>query len=779
MTKASREQEPDYFVSDGPITGKAEDRIGRSIFAAQLAMALRGWRGDGSLVVSLYGKWGTGKSSVKNLVVEELKSSAHDRVEIVELNVWEFANRTRITSTFLDQLGLALGRGAVESSQPGAQVAKQLKKYEAYLASTHDLADFVQGNGASIGALLSGLLVMIGMNIVPSAVISTVGVIGAAASLLTKKSAKLAGSIANVVSAGGDRTKTLKEAKQAVQDAITNLKKPVLVVLDELDRLTPTETVEVLQLLKTNLDFKGVLFFVLCDRGITESHITTALHVPGREYLEKIVQVGFTMPAMNQAQVNAVLFEKLDAAISQFGLESRFDDGRWQNLYTKALQPYFANLRDVNRFASTLSFYAANFQTATGSEVNPVDLIGLEVLRMFEPELYRRLPRIKHILTGSRLSSDRQEESALVAKEINDVLDRVSEASRSDAREVLIQLFPKVAHHLGGMGYAAEYDDQWFRDGRVCAKDVFDRYFGFAVPAGDISQATLDRILASTANPTALRAEFVALADNQMLEVALDRLDAYKEKFPPEHSVSLLTVLFDVGELLPSQKEVSMSLFGPSVSAVRIIHWHLKSERDPHRRLEVLKEAISASIGFRLSSDYVASQRQRLEHPEGGSSENALFDQTAVKELEQLCISKIRAAAEDGRLARSPDFAEILFDWRRFGDEAASQEYCGRLARTPEGALQLVVAFEQVVTSHSLGEHAPRYRWYIRLSNVAQFVDPEVVAVSLQRLDRASLTKEERRALGCFERALKRRRTGKAETERGLDADADEDELAP
>jgi predicted KAP-like P-loop ATPase len=63
------------FSSDRPITSQREDRLERWRFAELLASAIKGWKGGDSLVVALYGPWGSGKSSIKNMVLEALRQS--------------------------------------------------------------------------------------------------------------------------------------------------------------------------------------------------------------------------------------------------------------------------------------------------------------------------------------------------------------------------------------------------------------------------------------------------------------------------------------------------------------------------------------------------------------------------------------------------------------------------------------------------------------------------------------------------------------------------------
>jgi predicted KAP-like P-loop ATPase len=61
--KTSREEKANWFSADRPIISRGEDKLGRRGFAEAIAGAIDGWRGQESLVIALYGPWGTGKSS--------------------------------------------------------------------------------------------------------------------------------------------------------------------------------------------------------------------------------------------------------------------------------------------------------------------------------------------------------------------------------------------------------------------------------------------------------------------------------------------------------------------------------------------------------------------------------------------------------------------------------------------------------------------------------------------------------------------------------------------
>lgn len=204
-------------------------------------------------------------------------------------------------------------------------------------------------------------------------------------------------------------------------------------------------------------------------------------------------------------------------------------------------------------------------------EVNPVDLIALEVLRVFEPDVNQQLPAAKAMLTEPRNSGS---QSSCAEEEgrrtVEAIINHASESNRPQVREIMKQLFPQVEWVFGGSHYGAGFDEQWFRDLRVCHPKVFDRYFHLAIPEGDISQTELDLILSLAGDRKGLVTEFDALNQRGLLGVALNRLEAYKEKIDLQQAVPFITVLFDIGDELPNEPSGLYSI-SADIHALRII----------------------------------------------------------------------------------------------------------------------------------------------------------------------------------------------------------------
>jgi len=87
------------YFTDEPITKPEEDVFGREVFVNNLANDINRWSGKGSLVLALYGPWGTGKSSVLNLLKQHIE--AKNAGEIIVFDPWYFNSTEQLIQTFI------------------------------------------------------------------------------------------------------------------------------------------------------------------------------------------------------------------------------------------------------------------------------------------------------------------------------------------------------------------------------------------------------------------------------------------------------------------------------------------------------------------------------------------------------------------------------------------------------------------------------------------------------------------------------------------------------
>lgn len=99
------------LATDTPIKAREQDLIGRTPFAERLADILKSAAGPESLVIGLYGPWGSGKTSVINLVENALSRKDDDGkagVSVVRFEPWNYLTSEQLLAQFLKEVGSAL-----------------------------------------------------------------------------------------------------------------------------------------------------------------------------------------------------------------------------------------------------------------------------------------------------------------------------------------------------------------------------------------------------------------------------------------------------------------------------------------------------------------------------------------------------------------------------------------------------------------------------------------------------------------------------------------------
>jgi len=122
-----------------------------------------------------------------------------------------------------------------------------------------------------------------------------------------------------------DQVKSLEQFQdrfaRAVELFLAKTQRPYIAVfVDDLDRCLPEKAIEVLEAIKLFLDVRGCVFVIGVDRVVVEKCIESkyagkpsAVPINGDDYLEKLVQVPFNLPPLEQRDVQ----EFIDAEIRQ------------------------------------------------------------------------------------------------------------------------------------------------------------------------------------------------------------------------------------------------------------------------------------------------------------------------------------------------------------------------------------------------------------------------------------------------------------------------------
>jgi predicted KAP-like P-loop ATPase len=527
--------------SGDAITSRAEDRLDRSGFADHLAAALRQASADRGLVVALMGDWGSGKTSVLNMVKERLDEAPARTV--LTFNPWMFSGTEQLLGAFFEQVG---GQLRLKGGATGA-LADQLINYGRALSPLV----FVPVAGAWLGR------------------------IGAAANAAaTARAARKA-------------PDPVEKQRQAIEEALGKLADPIVVIIDDIDRLTPAEVRSMLGLVRLTAHFPKVIYLLAFDRAKVERALGEGGLEDGRSYLGKIVEVVYDMPAISQPQIERLLLEGIDQVITGV-TTGPFDEDRWPDVFSRILRPLLSTPREVNRFLAPLPAMLG----LIGEEVALADVLALEALRVRLPDVFAQLEPMASALTdaGMRTSQAPDWQGSVLAF-----------TGSAGPHEPVVQdlcrlLFPATERYLGGTtSYPSDWLPRWRRDRRVASPEVFGIYLSKQVPPGTLPAAVVDRAVAALTDRQAFQAVMDSVGTDD-LDDLLARLETYEEAFPREAAKPACTVLLG---LYPRLRTRSLGFLdpGPEIAVDRVVLRLLRRVEEPERTRVV--EALCAGVtGF-------------------------------------------------------------------------------------------------------------------------------------------------------------------------------------
>ena len=365
-----------------------------------------------TLIISIEGEWGSGKTSLSNFIIEKIEEIEeknivsneilHKKIFVIKFSPWMITDLNNLIKYFFSELMKTI-----------LKINKKLKKQQVI----DDFKKFVQ--------------------------------------LITPDKFTIGGAEYSIDKFFNSEESIFK-SKVKIANYLKDLESKILIVVDDIDRLTDSETEIFFRLIKGIADFDNLIYLLLFDKVIVSNSLKTFKNEDGEKYLDKIIQIPFYTPKLEHSKIEKVLFNRLDSIINSHS-NVNFDAKRWANIYHAGLKFYFHNLRNVYRFTSSLAFQFSLFSGRKTFEVNTVDLIAIECLRIFESEAIKELSNSsKAFTTFKATSSSSTYEKENFNRQIERVIDKVSIDRKNQFKSIIIELFPTTEWILNNTYYPSE-----------------------------------------------------------------------------------------------------------------------------------------------------------------------------------------------------------------------------------------------------------------------------------------------------------------------------------
>lgn len=349
---------------DRPIAAAEDDCLGRDGFVSRLARALVTPDGRASgVVVGLTGLWGSGKSSLLNLLQGEIERQ-HPGAVVVRFDPWLVSGRDDIITQFFAELVATIRTVGTRNG--------------GHLDTLRDLGAKLAGYAkdlAPAAGLLSG---------VPGVGAAAAGAVKVAETLLT-------------------RERSLADQRGELTEMLAGVEVPIVVLIDELDRVEDAEVRAVAQLVRAVADFPALSYLLAYDRSRVVEALGNGDSERGAAYLEKIVQLEIPLPIALVEEIAALLEAELTALAQSHTLpEGWAAAGRYGQLRQIMVSGVLATPRDVRRVIGMFAVLAA----MVNGEVDWVDLLAFSALQGKAPDIVDRIRRAPESVTVDWLGTD-------------------------------------------------------------------------------------------------------------------------------------------------------------------------------------------------------------------------------------------------------------------------------------------------------------------------------------------------------------------------------------
>lgn len=598
------------YRTDSPIEKQEEDLLGRATFSSQLGKGIYEYNGKSGLVIGLFGEWGTGKTSVVNMVeqgINELSKENENKPLIVRFSPWNYTDKDNLISLFFKDLRIQIYNNSGESYYE--KIGNALEEYS-------EAVDF--------------------LNYVPlmgSGVVSTIKTI---LKIITKKVSKRS---------------TLNETRKTLERVLSEVDKQIIVIIDDIDRLTNVQIRDIFQLVKQVADFPNVIYLLVMDRTVVERALNAVHDINGSAYLEKIIQVPIELPKLNKSKLEEIFLDRLKIILEDPFDKVNIDKEYWDKVFVNCIKPYISNLRDVNRVINTFQFRYGMLKEETSFE----DMMAITTLEVLEPKLYKWIYDKKVVLL-----QDTKEQQAFS----NDISYYSNELNKlginsNKAINFLSVIFPFYSNDLN----FSTFDIR--KNLRIADKKQFDMYFHCNLNDIKLSSRRINSFLFEF-DEGELENTIEEISVNKGINYFLEEIEDLVEEIPYRRLPIIATKLF-LNKKIYTESSKNILEIPPSKKCDLIVI-RILDRLNPEDKFQVLTSLINttderslyhvSSILYNMKNKYDKDEVTFVSKNE--QAKNLEY----FKNIVNIYVEKVKEITREVSITDIKEFLAIFHEWK-------------------------------------------------------------------------------------------------------------------
>ena len=654
------------FYSEKPIISKNEDLLGRKKVASDLAKEIEYYKNKDSLTIGIVGKWGSGKTSFINMVLESFKGN--NNYIVIKFNPWNISSRKQLISDFFLQLS-----NSIKKEDMNAEIMSTI--------------------GKSLG-ILSKFFKPLGL-ISPLSLLGTIGDI----------TEKASGFINEYLEAEKEDLETLKSN---INQELEDLDKKLLIVIDDIDRLCDEEIREIFQLVKSIADFKNTIYILSYDREIVTKALDKTQQDKGEEYLEKIVQVPLVLPYISKSDLDKIFINRLNILINI--PDEEYDNSYFSEIYYNGLAENFESLRDIERYMNVFSLGI----NLAREELNINDYIAITLIKVFETDLYEYIKNNKEYFSGTKFDEFLNKNKKEILTELEGIYEKLKKLEKRKAKRLIEIIFPK----LGEMNYAEGFVDIWGKARRIATPVYFESYFRLDFPEDEIKKSEIKKFREFSTEEDLIK---IFNINNKKRIRLLELLIEEIEEISDEKAMILLNFIFSIVDELKYEgpKGIFSFIENPQYKVTRIFYRIISNTN--RNRYKIMKELFkydnsSLQLLFSILDKLNNSFLKNNLESEYGIKENQLIS------LRDIAVTKILKESEKSKRIESR-LLNILYTMQRLGKEEEAKKVFKNYLKNKDLLIDFIKEFISTRTTEI--NYSIRESTYLLKDSINDFYDYE------------------------------------------------------
>lgn len=694
--------------ADSALENPKYDQLGYADFAEDLANTIHSRIPSNEFVIGIYGQWGAGKSTILNFVEHNLEQKESSPASI-RFNPWWFSGQSDLIGKFFSQLGAGLDTG---------------DEYDEIRDKLSKLAD--------------------GLSRVPLSTITGI------------PSSRFLAWVSDTIQSGNPN---LEELKDEISKSLKELDQQIVVLIDDIDRLTESEIRQMFRLVKAVADFPNVTYVLGFDQEVVIEALDGEQGVGnGREYLNKIIQLPRHIPIPAEDSLHHFFTERLEGIVEDDDVI--FNENTWQVVYPRGIQPLIQTPRDAIRLANAVN---TSYQ-ALGRDANFIDIVGLEALQTFHNPVYEKIRSEPSRYTVNIYSSRNPDD-----EEYPELWEHLEEDKKNhEPLQVLLRyLFPKISTDELTLGFHFSKDTATYRKRRrVCHPEVFPYYFRQTIPKGELSVEEIEATLELTDDRDEFANQLRELASREvdhsrsLAHTFLSQFSNYKASIKSTEEV--VKSFHIAGDELIKRDPARNSLDDGNRGHLLRITFELLEDRAKEENFELLQEAIQVG-----DSPYFATYLLGVllqEHGKYGGDEvedeNKKLTTEQLQNLKQNTVRLVEGRASENTLLKAPNLSLILTRWAEWTSSEKSSQWAEELAESKEGLFTLIRTFVKEGQHGTIGSPKQTVE-YLDPADIDKLINISEIESRIEEIDRGSLDGDGKNLIDLFEKAREISEEGK------------------